>query len=73
MEKESLNLRVTPQLKAAVKSYAEAKGLSINTAATLLIEEGARSQWNQARADFQRHEGTAKTLLKLCGYDGEAR
>ncbi len=40
--RESLNLRVPPELKQQVDEYAEVKGVSINTAAILLLAEGLR-------------------------------
>lgn len=40
--RESLNLRVPPELKAEVEAYAEVKGVSINAAAILLLAEGLR-------------------------------
>jgi predicted HicB family RNase H-like nuclease len=42
--RESLNLRVPPELKAQVDGYAEAKGISINSAAILLLTAGLRAE-----------------------------
>lgn len=42
--RESLNLRVPPELKAQVEKYAEVKGVSINAAAILLLAEGIRAE-----------------------------
>lgn len=42
--RESLNLRVPPELKAEVERFAEVKGVSINAAAILLLVEGVRSE-----------------------------
>jgi len=40
--RESLNLRVPPELKQQVDEHAEVKGVSINAAAILLLAEGLR-------------------------------
>lgn len=40
--RESLNLRVPPELKQQVEEYAEVKGVSTNAAAILLLAEGLR-------------------------------
>lgn len=42
--KESLNLRVSPELKQRVVEYAERIGVSINAAACLLLTEGLRAE-----------------------------
>lgn len=42
--RESLNLRVIPEVKRQVVEYADHMGISINAAAILLITEGARAQ-----------------------------
>ncbi len=42
--RESLNLRVSPDLKRQVEEYARAKGISINSAAAVLIAEGIRTE-----------------------------
>jgi len=40
--RESLNLRVPPELKQKIEAYAQAAGVSINAAACLLLAEALR-------------------------------
>jgi predicted HicB family RNase H-like nuclease len=40
--RESLNLRVSPDLKRQIEAYAERVGISINAAACVLLAEGLR-------------------------------
>jgi hypothetical protein len=42
--RESLNLRVPPELKRRVEEYAQAKGVSVNAAGILLLAEGLRAE-----------------------------
>lgn len=42
--RQSLNLRVSPELKQQVEEYAQVKGVSINAAAILLLAEGIRAE-----------------------------
>jgi predicted HicB family RNase H-like nuclease len=42
--RESLNLRVSPELKRRVEEFADRAGISINAAASLLLAEGIRVQ-----------------------------
>ena len=42
--RESLNLRVSPELKRQVEEYAKLKGISINAAAILLLDAGVRAE-----------------------------
>lgn len=42
--RESLNLRVPPELKTEVEAYAQVKGVSVNAAAILLLGEGLRAE-----------------------------
>ena len=41
--KESLYLRVPPELKRQVEGYAEARGISVNAAASVLLAEALRA------------------------------
>jgi predicted HicB family RNase H-like nuclease len=47
--RESLNLRVPPELKRQVEEYAKVKGVSVNAAATLLLAEGIRAEGRRRR------------------------
>jgi predicted HicB family RNase H-like nuclease len=42
--RESLNLRVPPELKAQVDEFAEVNNISINAAAILLLAAGLRTE-----------------------------
>ncbi|MBA9007552.1 toxin-antitoxin system HicB family antitoxin [Thermomonospora cellulosilytica] len=42
--RESLNLRVPPELKRRIIEYAEQVGISINAAAVVLLTEGLRAE-----------------------------
>jgi predicted HicB family RNase H-like nuclease len=42
--RESLNLRVSPDLKRQIEAYAERVGISINAAACVLLAEGLRAE-----------------------------
>lgn len=42
--RESLNLRVPPDLKRRVEAYADANGVSINAAACVLLTKGLSSE-----------------------------
>jgi predicted HicB family RNase H-like nuclease len=42
--RESLNLRVSPDLKRQVEEYADRFGISINAAASVLLTEALRDQ-----------------------------
>jgi predicted HicB family RNase H-like nuclease len=41
--RESLNLRVSPELKRQIEEYAAQTGISINAAACVLLAEGLRA------------------------------
>ncbi|MGW4444630.1 toxin-antitoxin system HicB family antitoxin [Streptomyces sp. NPDC004682] len=47
--RESLNLRVAPELKRRIEEYAERVGISINAAACVLLTEGLRAQQRRDR------------------------
>lgn len=42
--RESLNLRVPPELKRQIEEHAAQSGVSINAAACLLLAEGLRTE-----------------------------
>lgn len=42
-ERQSLNLRVSPDIKHGVEAYAEANGISINAAASVLLTQALKS------------------------------
>ncbi|MGW1745741.1 toxin-antitoxin system HicB family antitoxin [Streptomyces sp. NPDC002092] len=42
--RESLNLRVPPDLKRQVEEHADQAGISINAAACILLAEGLRAE-----------------------------
>ncbi|MET9916811.1 toxin-antitoxin system HicB family antitoxin [Streptomyces sp. NPDC006435] len=42
--RESLNLRVPPDLKRQVEEYADAAGISINAASCILLAEALRME-----------------------------
>ncbi|GHH62613.1 hypothetical protein GCM10017673_02140 [Streptosporangium violaceochromogenes] len=42
--RESLNLRVSPELKRKIEEYAARTGISINAAACVLLAEGLRAE-----------------------------
>jgi len=42
--RESLNLRVPPELKRQIEEYAAQAGISINAAACVLLAEGLRTE-----------------------------
>jgi hypothetical protein len=42
--RESLNLRIPPELKRRIEGYAAQAGISINAAACLLLAEGLRAE-----------------------------
>jgi predicted HicB family RNase H-like nuclease len=42
--RESLNLRVPPELKRQIEALAEAKGISINAVAILLLGDALRAE-----------------------------
>jgi predicted HicB family RNase H-like nuclease len=42
--RESLNLRVPPEVKRQVEAYARLKGISVNAAACVLLAEGLRAE-----------------------------
>lgn len=44
MPRESLNLRVDPELKRRIEEYARQRGISINAAAAVLLDEGLRAE-----------------------------
>lgn len=44
MPRESLNLRVSPELKRQIEEYARQTGISINAAASILLSEGLRAE-----------------------------
>jgi predicted HicB family RNase H-like nuclease len=43
-QRESLNLRVPPDLKRQVEEYAARLGISVNAAACVLVTEGLRAE-----------------------------
>jgi predicted HicB family RNase H-like nuclease len=47
--RESLNLRVSPDLKRQIEAYAERVGISINAAACVLLAEGLRGERRRER------------------------
>src|SRR5512147_2825543 len=47
--RESLNLRVSPDLKRQIEAYAERVGISINAAACVLLAEGLRAERRRER------------------------
>jgi predicted HicB family RNase H-like nuclease len=47
--RESLNLRVPPDLKRQVEAYAQLKGISVNAAACVLAAEGVRAEERRRR------------------------
>jgi predicted HicB family RNase H-like nuclease len=47
--RESLNLRVPPELKRQVEEFADAAGISINAAACILLAEGLRAERRRTR------------------------
>ncbi|MEU6241580.1 toxin-antitoxin system HicB family antitoxin [Streptomyces sp. NPDC047024] len=47
--RESLNLRVAPELKRQIEEYAERVGISINAAACVLLAEGLRVERRRDR------------------------
>ncbi|WP_158239697.1 toxin-antitoxin system HicB family antitoxin [Streptomyces carminius] len=47
--RESLNLRVPPDLKRQIEAYAERVGISINAAACVLLVEGLRTERRRER------------------------
>jgi len=42
--RESLNLRVAPELKRQIEAYAQRVGISVNAAACVLLAEGVRAE-----------------------------
>jgi len=42
--RESLNLRVSPDLKRQVEAYAKRTGISVNAAASVLLAEALRAE-----------------------------
>lgn len=42
--RESLNLRVAPELKRQIEAYAARTGISVNAAAAVLLAEGLRAE-----------------------------
>jgi predicted HicB family RNase H-like nuclease len=42
--RESLNLRVSPELKRQVEAYAATTGISVNAAASVLLAEALRTE-----------------------------
>jgi predicted HicB family RNase H-like nuclease len=44
VRRESLNLRVVPELKRQIEEYARKTGISINAAAAVLLAEGLRAE-----------------------------
>lgn len=42
-ERASLNLRIPPPLKARIEDYAARMGLSLNAAASVLLDRGLRA------------------------------
>jgi len=47
--RESLNLRVPPDLKRQVEEYAERAGISVNAAACVLLGEALRADRERGR------------------------
>jgi predicted HicB family RNase H-like nuclease len=47
--RESLNLRVPPDLKRQVEAYAKRLGISVNAAASILLAEGFRAEQKRTR------------------------
>ncbi|MGK5446615.1 toxin-antitoxin system HicB family antitoxin [Streptomyces radiopugnans] len=47
--RESLNLRVPPDLKRQIEEYADRVGISINAAACVLLAEGLRMERRRER------------------------
>ncbi|WP_417198232.1 toxin-antitoxin system HicB family antitoxin [Streptomyces stelliscabiei] len=47
--RESLNLRVAPELKRRIEAYAERVGISINAAACVLLADGLRAERKRER------------------------
>lgn len=47
--RESLNLRVSPDLKRQVEEYARQVGISVNAAACVLLAEGLRTERRRGR------------------------
>lgn len=47
--RESLNLRVPPDLKRKIEAHAQRMGISINAAACVLLTEGLRSERRRDR------------------------
>ncbi|GAB3713801.1 hypothetical protein GCM10028793_49540 [Nocardiopsis oceani] len=47
--RESLNLRVPPDLKRNIEAHAERMGISINAAACVLLTEGLRAERRRDR------------------------
>jgi predicted HicB family RNase H-like nuclease len=48
-QRESLNLRVPPELKRQVEEYARRAGISVNAAACVLLAEGLRTERRRDR------------------------
>jgi predicted HicB family RNase H-like nuclease len=42
--RESLNLRVSPELKRQIEGYADANGVSINAAASVLLTKALKAE-----------------------------
>jgi predicted HicB family RNase H-like nuclease len=47
--RESLNLRVPPEVKRQVEAYAKQLGISVNAAASILLVEGFRAEQKRTR------------------------
>jgi predicted HicB family RNase H-like nuclease len=47
--RESLNLRVPPDLKRQIEVYAQRIGISVNAAACVLLAEGLRAERRRER------------------------
>lgn len=47
--RESLNLRVPPDLKRKIEAHAERMGISVNAAACVLLAEGLRAERRRER------------------------
>jgi len=47
--RESLNLRVAPELKRQVEEYAQRTGISLNAAACVLLAEALRAERRRGR------------------------
>lgn len=45
--RESLNLRVAPDLKRRIEEYAARTGISINAAASVLLDKGLRAEGDE--------------------------